>query len=116
MISASSIALALAVASPAFADLGKASLFPNGLHDPLIGLDNLPFQTFTYSGVAVPDLCISHATDSGCDTSTVEAYQANYGDCSEPWTLCRCADAQMRYVATVQCADASTDEELPVPA
>ncbi|VDC04268.1 unnamed protein product [Peniophora sp. CBMAI 1063] len=95
MISASSVVLAFAVAAPALADLGKATLFPNGLHDPLIGLDNLPFQTFTYSGVAVPSLCISHATDAGCDTSTVEAYQANYGDCSEPWTLCRCANAQM---------------------
>lgn len=100
MISVSSVVLALAVASPALADLGKTSLFTNGLHDPLIALDDLPFQTFTYSGVTVPDLCISHATDSGCDTSTVEAYQANYGDCSEPWTLCRCADAQMRYAVS----------------
>ena len=81
MISASSVVLALVAASPALADLGKASLFPNGLHDPLIGLDNLPFQTFTYSGVSVPSLCLSHASDAGCDTSKVEAYQANYGDC-----------------------------------
>jgi hypothetical protein len=95
MLAASSVAFALAIISPALASLGKSSLFPNGLHDPLIKLDNLPFQTYTYSGVAVPSLCISHATDAGCDTSKVQAFQANYGDCSEPWTLCRCADAQM---------------------
>ena len=98
MISTSSVILALAVISPAFADLGKDTLFKNGLHDPLSGLDNLPYKTFTYNQVDVPDICTSHASDSGCDT-TVEAYQVTIGDCAEPWTLCRCADAQMEYVA-----------------
>ena len=95
MISTSSIVLALVAAAPVFADLGKQSLWPR-LHDPLSGLDNLPYKTFTYSQVdEVPSICTSHADDAGCDTSKVEAYQATLGDCSEPWTLCRCADAQM---------------------
>ncbi|KZV60180.1 hypothetical protein PENSPDRAFT_718672 [Peniophora sp. CONT] len=92
MISASSVIFALAAISPALADLGKDTLFSNGL--PLNALDNLPFKTFTYSQVDVPDICTSHANDAECDTN-VEAYQVNYGDCSEPWTLCRCSDAQM---------------------
>ncbi|VDC04278.1 unnamed protein product [Peniophora sp. CBMAI 1063] len=94
MISASSVILALSAVSPALADLGKSTLFPDGLHDPLSGLDNLPVPTFTTASVDVPDICTSHASDSGCDT-TVEAYQVTIGDCAEPWTLCRCADAQM---------------------
>jgi hypothetical protein len=32
------------------ADLGKATLFPNGLHDPLIGLDNLNIPTNVFTG------------------------------------------------------------------
>lgn len=99
MISASSVVLALVAAAPAFADLGKTSLFPNGLHDPLSALDNLPAPTVATTQVDVPDLCTSHATDAGCDTTTVEAYQVTLGDCAEPWTLCRCADAQMECVS-----------------
>ncbi|KZV60177.1 hypothetical protein PENSPDRAFT_694489 [Peniophora sp. CONT] len=94
MISTSSLLFALAVISPALADLGKTALFPNGLHDPLIGLNNLPVPSLTYTPIDVPDICTSHANDAKCDTN-VEAYQVTYGDCSEPWTLCRCSDAQM---------------------
>ena len=98
MISATSVILALVVTSPVLADLGKPALFPNGLHGPLIGLDNLPVPTFTTTQVDVPDICTSHASDAQCDTN-IEAYQIAYNDCSEPWTLCRCSDAQMEYAA-----------------
>lgn len=100
MISTSSVLLTLAAISPALADLGKDTLFKDGFHDLIHGLANLPFETFTFSQVDVPDICTSHANDADCDTS-VEAYQVNYGDCSEPWTLCRCSDAQMEYVVRI---------------
>jgi len=73
----------------------EPSLFANGLHDPLIALDNLTIPPFTTNAVSVPGLCAQHASDAGCDASSVQAFQVTYSDCSEPWTLCRCSNAEM---------------------
>jgi len=89
------ILVSSAVAGLVSADLGKTPLFPNGLHDPLSGLDHLNIPTNTWASVAAPSLCVQHAKDAGCNTATVEARSITYGDCSTPWTLCRCDNANM---------------------
>lgn len=86
----SSILLAAAGVASVTADLGKSSLFPQGLHDPLSAMDNSynPPNSFVY--VTPPSLCVQHAQASGCNTATLQAISATYGDCSTPWTICRC--------------------------
>ncbi|KAI0317017.1 hypothetical protein OF83DRAFT_1059383 [Amylostereum chailletii] len=94
MLAFVALAISFSVASVR-ADLGKTSLFPNGLHDPLSGLDNLRVPASSVVSVTPPDLCVQHAQDNSCDTSSLQAFTVTYDDCTEPWTICRCSDAQM---------------------
>lgn len=41
MLSSVGLLVAALSAAPAFADLGKSTLFPQGLHDPLIAFDTI---------------------------------------------------------------------------
>jgi len=84
--------------------LGKGSLYGpfDALHQDIKSkMDNLP-RHFVVSTkpVDVPQVCIDHSTGWGVDDPNtgitcngLEAMEVQYDDCSEPWTLCRCQDA-----------------------
>lgn len=97
MLSATLLSAVLLAASVS-ADLGKAVLFPNGLHDPLSGLDNLYAPGGSYYGVSVPSSCSSAAASLSCDASTIQAVSVTYDDCAQAWTVCRCANANLESV------------------
>ncbi|KAF8310836.1 hypothetical protein DL93DRAFT_2061751 [Clavulina sp. PMI_390] len=86
---------AAALATTVSADLGKSVLFPNGLHDPLSGLDNLYVPGGYYSGISTPSACTSAAAGLSCDASTIQAVSVTYNDCAQPWTVCRCSNANL---------------------
>lgn len=94
-----SIALNLIVvsflATSVSAGLGKPVLFPNGLHDPMNGLDYLSAPSGSYSGVSVPSSCSSAAASLNCNASTIQAVAVTYNDCSQAWTICRCSNANL---------------------
>lgn len=83
------------------ADLGKSVLFPNGLHDPLSGLDNLYVPAGSYYGVGVPSSCSSAAPSLGCAASSIQAVSVTYNDCAQAWTVCRCSNANLELVFSI---------------
>ncbi|KZV93220.1 hypothetical protein EXIGLDRAFT_835860 [Exidia glandulosa HHB12029] len=103
MLSSVGILVAALAAAPAFADLGKSSLFPDGLHDPLIAFDTIKTPSSTNRPSSVPDVCKQYATgpaygydgDVQCDVANIEAREVFYEDCEQSWTICRCPDANM---------------------
>ncbi|EJD39252.1 hypothetical protein AURDEDRAFT_146643 [Auricularia subglabra TFB-10046 SS5] len=91
----STFAVLTAVATVALADnLGKDSLFTEGLHDPLIKFEDISRPKSTGIPSSVPSQCKKYAKDH-CDPEKLEARQVWYEDCDESWTLCRCPDANM---------------------
>jgi len=97
------VSLALA-AAPVFADLGKDTLFPDGLHDPLIKFDTIGTSAIRETrGSSVPQVCKDYGSgkawgmdgDIQCDVANMEAREVFYEDCEQSWTLCRCPDANM---------------------
>lgn len=97
------LATASFAVAPALADLGKPSLFEQGLHDPLIAFDTIAEPSATNRESSVPDICKKYASGAGygfdgdvqCDVNSIEAREVFYEDCDQSWTLCRCPDANM---------------------
>ena len=98
MLNTLTVVSALVSVASVAADLGKRSLFPQGLHDPLSAMDNSYNPPHSFFYVTPPQLCLQHASDAGCDTSKVQAIEITYGDCSTPWTICRCQFCPACYV------------------
>lgn len=76
--------------------------FPNGLHQldtDSGGLNNVPHPSFSSSKWAwgtLPQVCFSAATKNNyCNVYDVEVYDVTYSDCQQPWTVCRCNNANM---------------------
>jgi len=98
-----------ALAAVAKADLGKTLWESDGLGPHFVFGSSLPGQTATYVGIDVPAQCTAYATASGGSDSggvycagTMTAINVTYPDCSEPWTFCRCDDAQNNFTTMVQ--------------
>ncbi|KAH8927367.1 hypothetical protein BT69DRAFT_1347351 [Atractiella rhizophila] len=74
--------------------------YPNGLGDVFQYKDALPIHDYTTVALpVVPEICQQYAQNGGdplC-TATMSAVAATIDDCSEPWTVCRCSDAQMSF-------------------
>ncbi|KZW03035.1 hypothetical protein EXIGLDRAFT_728571 [Exidia glandulosa HHB12029] len=75
--------------------LDKPTLYSDGL--PMSDYaDGLQQVSATFRAVGPPDKCVEEAMgNNACDEGDVEAREVTYGDCEQPWILCRCSNANM---------------------
>ncbi|KAH8915384.1 hypothetical protein BT69DRAFT_1356664 [Atractiella rhizophila] len=84
------------LAGKATAQLGKDSLYSDGLGPHYVFNDKLPFVGGSYYGIDLPSQCASYAAsthDDGsvyCAADQMQAVNVTYSDCSLPYTVCYC--------------------------
>ncbi|EJD40970.1 hypothetical protein AURDEDRAFT_169948 [Auricularia subglabra TFB-10046 SS5] len=93
--------LALSIHAVA-AGLGKGTLFPNGLHEPLAALffvNPAPITKRVSVSLNPDGICrrLARWSDGVCDESKVQGREVTFSDCNTHWLLCRCPDAQMTW-------------------
>lgn len=72
------------------ANLGHASLYPNGLATPLAALDSIWTPPSTFVSITPPSICQTQGSANGCVSNSVVARRVTYQDCGDPWVLCAC--------------------------
>lgn len=91
-------------------DQTEPELFPNDNGTNILeglGLSELPHpdsNVTLWEPGRIPQACVEISGDVAgeCDLTQMEVYDVVYEDCSEPWVICRCSDADENVDRLVQ--------------